>query len=427
MRLRAVLAVAVLLGLWWVASGPAAHHTIAPPYAMTAPPAAVQAVRPARDDIAYTVTRTAFELPGYDDVVLQEERGRAFATGVDGAIWKIDLTTGTAAPLLDVPLMPAGARAVPNDPDRILFCAARYGGDRDHPAQAPGVYELDVSTPAADEVAIRVPLPPPAATAPAGNEGTIFTGPTLHEVPIAALTEDNSRPIAFCNDLDVSADGQRIYFSEPFAYAGASMGPGAVPEGITLGTNGRLWRIDRARGTIALVAQGYTFLDGVLLEHDTDGNERSVLITETPKFRILRLWLAGARAGEDDVVWDSLPGMPDGLDRDDAGRIWVGLYGRRTNVLTWVHANPWIKPLLLRLPLALLPIPHETGILVLDPTAATPLYHVMHDGSRVREISVVVPGADRLYLPSFALDNRGLVTMPYPAQLDATSALDQRH
>jgi hypothetical protein len=28
-----------------------------------------------------------------------------------------------------------------------------------------------------------------------------------------------------------------------------------------------------------------------------------------------------------------------------------------------------------------------------------------------------VPGADRLYLPSFALDNRGLVTMPYPAPL----------
>jgi len=426
MRLRAVLAVTACLALWWVATGPAAHHTIPLPYVMTAPPAAVLAVRPERDDIAYTVTRTAFELPGYDDVVLQEDRGRAFATGVDGAIWQIDLTTGKAKPLLDVPLMPAGARAVPNDPDRLLFCAARYGGGQDNPTQVPGVYELDVTTPAADEIAIRVPHPPPATTPPPGNEGTIVAGGARHEVAIATLTEDNSRPIAFCNDLDVSADGRRIYFSEPFAYAGASMGPGAVPEAITLGTNGRLWRIDRARGTIALVAQGYTFLDGVLLEDDADGNERSVLITETPKFRILRLWLSGPRAGEDEIVWESLPGMPDGLDRDAAGRIWVGLYGERTAALTWAHAHPWIKRLLLRLPLALLPVPHATGILVLDPTAATPLYHVMHDGSRVREISVAVPGVERLYLPSFARSNRGLVTMPYPAALDAAPASDQR-
>ncbi len=426
MRLWPALAVIGFVALWWVATGPAAHHTIPPPYVMTAPPAAVLAVRPARDDIAYTVTRTAFDLPGYDDVVLQEDRGRAFATGVDGVMWRIDFTTGMASRLLDVPLMPAGLRAVPNDADRLLFCAARYGGGEDNPAQVPGVYELNVETPAADEIAIRVPYPPAPAAPPPENEGTILTGAALHEVPIAALTDDNSRPIAFCNDLDVSADGRRIYFSEPFAYPGASMGPGAVPEAITLGTNGRLWRIDRARGTIALVAQGYTFLDGVLLEDDADGNELSVLITETPKFRILRLWLSGPRAGEDEIIWESLPGMPDGLDRDAAGRIWVGLYGERTAALTWVHAHPWIKPLLLRLPLALLPVPHATGILVLDPTATTPLYHVMHDGSRVREISVAVPGVDRVYLPSFARNNRGLVTMPYPDALGAAHTAAER-
>jgi sugar lactone lactonase YvrE len=178
-----------------------------------------------------------------------------------------------------------------------------------------------------------------------------------------------------------------------------------------------LWRIDRARATVALIAYGYTFLDGVLLEPGPDGDVRSVLITETPKFRILRLHLSGARAGADEILWDSLPGMPDGLDRDPEGRIWVGLYGKRTAAVTWVHGHPWIKPLLLRLPPAQMPVPQDTGILVLDPDARTPRYYVMHDGSRVREISAVVPGADRLYLPSFALDNRGLVTMPYPAPL----------
>jgi hypothetical protein len=414
-----VLVLAALAAAWWWASAPPAHLVVGPPYEIGPPPSAVERVRSPRDDIGIDATRTAFELPGYDDVVVQEEQQRAIATGVDGFMWIVDLATGHARHLLDVPLMPAGARAVPGDPDRILFCAARYGDRRDDPHQSPGVYELTIPAPEVHEVAIRVPLPPPPAPPRDGNQGTIFAGDALHEVALADLTDENSRPIAFCNDLDVSPDGRRIYFSEPFAYEGASMGPGAVPEAITLGRNGRLWRIDRARDTIALIAQGYTFLDGVLLELDGFGVEHAVLITETPKFRILRLHVARERAGEDEVMWDALPGMPDGLDRDALGRIWVGFVRMRTDLTTWVHAHPWVKPLLLRLPPALLPVPHDTGMLALSRNARTPLYFAAHDGSRVREISVVVPGKDRLYLPSFALDNRGLVTMPYPKPLTA--------
>ena len=402
--------VAAALGLWWVLAAPPAHHVVAPAYEIGAPPDAIAAVARAGDDVGRTVTRTAFELPGYDDIVLQEARGRAFATAVDGFVWTVDLATGHAERLIDVPLMPAGARAVPGDPDRLLFCAARYGTRRDHPAQAPGLYELTISIPEVREVAIRVPrepAPPGPATA---SGGRVVAGAAVREVALADLTEANSRPVAFCNDLDVGPGGRYVYFSEPFDYPGASMGPGAVAEAITLARNGRLWRVDRERETIALVAERYTFLDGVLIEP----GGQSVLITETPKFRLLRLHVAGPKAGTDEIVWESLPGMPDGLDRDGAGRIWIGLVRMRTPLATWVHAHPWVKPLLLRLPAALLPVPHDTGILALSPDAATPLYLTAHDGSRVAEIAVVVPGAERLYLPSFALANRGLVTMPYP-------------
>ena len=50
-------------------------------------------------------------------------------------------------------------------------------------------------------------------------------------------------PLAFCNDLEISADGNRIYFSEPFAYEGASMGGGTVPEAISFHGNGRIWHV----------------------------------------------------------------------------------------------------------------------------------------------------------------------------------------
>ena len=43
------------------------------------------------------------------------------------------------------------------------------------------------------------------------------------------------------------------------------------------------------------------------------------------------------------------------------------------------------------------------------------------DGSVAREISVVVPGRDRLYLPTFGPGSRGLVSIPYPAAAPLTT------
>jgi hypothetical protein len=425
MRGRLVVLALVAVGVvaCWLSTQPPPYLSVAPAYDMGPPPAAVRAVQTGDDRLAAAVTRTALTLPGHDDIVLQEDHHRAFVSGIDGWIWKVDLAAGTASRFADPPLMPAGMRAVPGDPDHILLCTAHYGNDGDPADETPGVYELTVSTREVRPVAVRVPLPPAVAAPPPGNHGTVLIGAADRELASTEMTDGNSRPVAFCNDLDVSADGARVYFSEPFAYPGASMGPGAVAEAITLGRNGLLWRIDRTRGTVALAAEGYTFLDGVLLERAPSGeHEQSILITETPKFRILRLYLDGARAGRDEIVWQDLPGMPDGMDRDAAGRIWVGMVRARSGLVTWVHRNPWIKPLLLRLPLAAIPVPPETAVLALSPDAATPLYFTLHDGSRVREISVVVPGRDRLYLPSFAADNRGLVTVPYPPELAPAAA-----
>jgi sugar lactone lactonase YvrE len=159
------------------------------------------------------------------------------------------------------------------------------------------------------------------------------------------------------------------------------------------------------------VAQGYTFLDGVLLEHAGQGDETSLLVTETPKFRVLRFHLDSDR---DEEVWAGLPGMPDGLDRDAEGRVWIGLLRERSPAVTWIHAHPWIKPLLLRVPRAWLPGPRATGILALTPDASAPLYFALHDGSRAAEISVAVPGRKRVWLPSFSSHTPGVHSLPSP-------------
>lgn len=184
----------------------------------------------------------------------------------------------------------------------------------------------------------------------------------------------------------------------------------------TLGKNGRLWRHDLETGETRLVADGFHFIDGILIDpHPLDTREESVLVTQTPGFAITRLFVAGPRAGTAEPIWTGLPGMPDGMDRDAQGRIWIGLYRKRSTFLTWVHKNPWIKPLLLRLPLALLPVPSETGILALSPDGATPLYYGIYEGPLLRDAAVGVPGKDHLYIASFDREQHGLIRMRYPA------------
>ncbi|PJZ28255.1 SMP-30/gluconolaconase/LRE-like region, partial [Leptospira kmetyi] len=112
-----------------------------------------------------------------------------------------------------------------------------------------------------------------------------------------------------------------------------------------------------------------------------------------------------------EILFENLPGLADGLERDDRGRIWVGIIKRRSSLINLVHANAWLKPFLLSLPQKILPISKKTGILVLDSKAQKPLYYFMHDGSKIADISVSVPFEGRVYFPSFDKTSRGLFSL----------------
>lgn len=353
-------------------------------------------------------------IPGHDDVLVQEATGQAFITARDGWFWKLDVNSGQAERFAQTPLVPSGARFVPGDQNRILFCNSHlYGFTPEHEA-AVGIYELNIATRAIRPVALRVPLPP--AQNPQAALGSVYP---LGQgaLAVAAMDDSNSRPIAFCNDLDISLDGKRVYMSEPYAFPGAGMGESAFAEAVSLANNGRLWLFDLQQKSAQLVAQDFHFVDGVLVDRgseDEQGIEGSLVISETPKFRLLRLFLTGDRAGSAEVLQEALPGMPDGLNRDAQGRLYVALYAPRTPVMTWIHAHPWIKPLILRLPHWLVPVQPSTGYVVLDASGKQVIYWQMHDGSRIRSISKVLPEKDGIYLASFARDNQGVHHIEYP-------------
>src|SRR5690606_28203811 len=117
-----------------------------------------------------------------------------------------------------------------------------------------------------------------------------------------------------CDNLEVSEDGRRIYFSEPFYYENASADD-AIDEAIALAPNGRLWRYDLDTGSVRLIAEGFHFINGVLYDpHPGKMREESVVVTQTSLFQVVRFYLNGPKSGSYEVVIDGLPGMPDGMD-----------------------------------------------------------------------------------------------------------------
>ncbi|TGM57760.1 SMP-30/gluconolactonase/LRE family protein [Leptospira adleri] len=345
------------------------------------------------------------ELPGHDDLIFDASKEVGYASGMDGWVWKLDTTKGKASRWVRPPVNPAGMQYSNEKKDKILVCASRLGGESYGPKDRVGLYEIDIESKVVTPLVLDLPK-----TEKEEFE-KVYTLAERVAVPLKDLNQSNSRPFSLCNDLAVSKDGNRIYISEPFERSDAAMGSGAVPEAIGLYPHGKLWMYDRKRNSISLVLGGFTFVDGILLEEGKTKEEESVVFTETSKFRILRAFLSGANGGKSEILFENLPGLADGLEGDEKGRIWIGIIKRRSGLINFVHKNPWLKSFLLSLPQAILPISKKTGVLVLDKDGKRVLYYSMHDGSRITDISVAVPFEGRIYFPTFDKKSKGLYSL----------------
>lgn len=346
------------------------------------------------------------DLVGHDDLIFDNISGTGYASGMDGWIWKLDFKTGKAERWFDPPLNPAGMSFLDNKKDKIIFCSSRLGGEKHPDNEKVGLYEIEITT---KKFRSLVKILPKSSSL---DFGKVYTAKERKPFLIKDLKPENSRSFSLCNDIAISPDADRIYITEPFERDDAAMGSGAVPEAIGLFPHGKLWLYDRKSDSVTLILSGFTFIDGILLEKSANQKEESVVFTETTRFRIIRAFLEGEKSGKSEVVLDNLPGLADGMERDEQGKIWVGIIKPRSKVINFIHRNPWIKPFVLSLPQSILPVAKNTGILVLNPEAEKVLYFKMHDGSKIRDISVAVPNGKRIYFPVFDKTSRGLFSIP---------------
>jgi hypothetical protein len=87
--------------------------------------------------------------------------------------------------------------------------------------------------------------------------------------------------------------------------------------------------------------------------------------------------------------------------------------GHRGPQLTWAHANPEVKPFLMKHP-QLISIAPTNSLLLLSPDASTPLWFTSHYQTRVTGIAALTPGKAGLYLSNFSEKTPGLHRIDHP-------------
>lgn len=183
------------------------------------------------------------------------------------------------------------------------------------------------------------------------------------EVTVLADRDGEGRPIGYADDVAVAGDGT-VYFTDASSRFGAEANGGTLPAAVLdlmeHGGHGRLLKYDPATRAVGTVLDGLQFANGVALRRDG----RALLVVETGSYRVLKVWLAGERAGQADVLVDNLPGFPDNVDRASDGTFWLGLASPRSAVLDRLSGRPFARKVVQRLPPAMRPKARRYGFLL---------------------------------------------------------------
>ncbi|WP_218081142.1 SMP-30/gluconolactonase/LRE family protein [Anthocerotibacter panamensis] len=220
-------------------------------------------------------------------------------------------------------------------------------------------------------------------------------------------------PFNFVDDLDIGPDGT-IYFSEASSRFGGHNERYDWPYDLfEARPHGRLLAYSPQTKTTRVLLKDLYFANGVTLSPRGD----YVLVIESFRYRIARYWLKGPKAGTSDYLATNLPGIPDGLMSDRQGTFWVSIDAPRVDFLDWLHARPWLKAQLVKLPQSIWFDGNNRKryglVLALDETGA--IVRSLHDPTgQVFMTSNVVPHDGYLYLGTLTGDYIGRYRLSKP-------------
>lgn len=120
-------------------------------------------------------------------------------------------------------------------------------------------------------------------------------------------------PMRFCNNAAVHPDGSVLFSDSSQRFGVEHFKADAMEHSCT----GRLLRWRPDTDDVEVLLDRLAFANGVTLTHGGD----AVVVAETAGYALRRYWLAGPRAGTDEVLVDGLSGFPDNLSTGASGTI----------------------------------------------------------------------------------------------------------
>lgn len=197
-------------------------------------------------------------------------------------------------------------------------------------------------------------------------------------------------PFVFLNDVVIASTGA-IYLSDSSAWGYGDQ----VNDMLEAIPAGRVIRYDPSSKTAVVIARGLAFANGLALSAD----ESYLLVSETARYRIARIWLEGDKRHLVETFADNLPGFPDNITLSPRGTWWVAMFSVRKPLLDLVHPYPLVKDTLAGLPEALRPRHRNYGLVFEMDAAGRPL-RSFHDatGKRFRDVSSALEHDGFLYI-----------------------------
>jgi len=211
------------------------------------------------------------------------------------------------------------------------------------------------------------------------------------------------RPSGVINDLTIASDGT-IYITDT-SYKFRSRDSFYI-----LAENrptGRLFKLDPVTNESQLLVPELHGANGVQLSHD----ETFILISESPRCRVMRYWLKGPQKGQLELFAE-LPGIPDNIRPSHAGHYWVAMAFARHPTRIWAYeiasTRPWLRRMVSKIfgqefLFSLMRIPYG---LIIELDSKGNILRSFHDptGHVLPAVSHVDDQGTFLYLGSFATD-----------------------
>jgi sugar lactone lactonase YvrE len=149
-------------------------------------------------------------------------------------------------------------------------------------------------------------------------------------------------PFKITDDVDIAKNGL-IYFTD--ASSKYSLHE-YRKDGIEHRPNGRLLVYNPDNKTTKVLLDKLYFANGVAVAHD----QKSVMVVETWKYRVIRYWLEGTKKGKTEILIENLPGFPDGISAGSKQTFWIAIPSTRNPTVDVLAPYPFLRKVIVRLP-----------------------------------------------------------------------------